>query len=226
MPKKGPSRFRLIHDLRRVNELSKCNSLVYEDIHTVTELCEPDDHLVTLDIKDGYHHISINEQYRTVLGFMFENVYYEFCVLPFGLNISCFVFIKTIRTIVTHIRRNNIRCVAYVDDFCIIDNAQRINWAKNFVLGLLKDLGFTVNFQKSDLVPSSRKSFIGYIVDTSKQSGAIWLEIPKCRIRSVRQNISRALRKGSKKGPGQNYRSARVNDQSCGSDQADVEKYL
>ena len=41
---------------------------------------EPKDILTTLDIKDGYHHISVNKEKRTYLGFKFENNYYEFCV--------------------------------------------------------------------------------------------------------------------------------------------------
>ena len=141
-PKKGKNKFRLIHDLRQLNCYSVCESLVYEDIHHVIDLCEPNDYLVTIDIKDGYHHLNIHEQYRSFLGFKFDNVYYEFCVLPFGLNLSCFAFIKTIRTVLTDIRKHNIRCVSYVDDFCIVDNSESINSSKEFVTQILQDLGF------------------------------------------------------------------------------------
>ena len=91
VPKKGPKKYRLIHDLRIINEKSVAPSLVYEDILTATSLCEPNDYLTTLDIKDGYHHISVHKEYRTYLGFKFESHYYEFCVLPFGLNLSCYL---------------------------------------------------------------------------------------------------------------------------------------
>ena len=195
-PKKGKNKYRLIHDLRQLNCYSSCESLVYEDIHHVIDLCEPNDYLVTIDIKDGYHHLNIHEQYRPFLGFKFDNVYYEFCVLPFGLNLSCFAFIKTIRAVLTDIRKHNIRCVSYVDDFCIVDNSESINSSKEFVTQILQDLGFTINIEKSDLTPSNRKTFIGYIIDTAKQKDAIWLEIPKSRIRSVRHDIGRALKKG------------------------------
>ena len=48
VPKKGPKKFRLIHDLRLINEKSIAPSLSYEDILTTTSLCEPNDFLTTL----------------------------------------------------------------------------------------------------------------------------------------------------------------------------------
>ena len=36
--------------------------------------------------------------------------------------------------------------------------------------------------------------FIGYIIDTAKNGKAVWIEIPKSRIRSVKHNIGRALK--------------------------------
>ena len=194
VPKKGPKKYRLIHDLRIINEKSVAPSLVYEDILTATSLCEPNDYLTTLDIKDGYHHISVHKDYRTYLGFQFENHYYEFCVLPFGLNLSCYAFIKTIRVVLTHIRRNNIKCVSYVDDFCIIANEQCIGNDTNFILQLFSQLGIQINYEKSCLTPATRQQFIGYIIDTAKNGKAVWIEIPKSRIRSVKHNIGRALK--------------------------------
>ena len=194
VPKKGPKKFRLIHDLRLINEKSVAPSLVYEDILTTTSLCEPNDFITTLDIKDGYHHISVHEDYRTYLGFKFENSYYEFCVLPFGLYLSCFVFIKTFRAVLTHIRKNNIKCVSYVDDFCIIASELCINSDTNFIVNLFTQLGIIINFEKSCLTPATRQEFIGYIIDTAKNGSAIWIEIPRSRIRSVKHNIGHALK--------------------------------
>ena len=195
-PKKGPKKFRLVHDLRLINERSVAPALVYEDITTVSDICEPNDNLTTLDIKDGYHHLSIHESYRTFLGFKFEDTYYEFCVLPFGLNLSCYAFIKTTRAVVTYIRKNNIRCVSYVDDFIVISGKGRIDVDTRFVVGLFRQLGLTINLEKSNLTPSTRQTFIGYIIDTGKSECAIWIEIPKIRIRNTKHNIGRAIKKG------------------------------
>ena len=118
MPKKGPKNFRLIHDLRLINEKSITPSLVYEDIFTVTSLCEPNDYLTTIDIKDGYHHIGVHENFRTFLGFKFENTYYEFCVLPFvWLEPFMLCFYKDNQISFYSYKKINIKCASYVDDF-------------------------------------------------------------------------------------------------------------
>ena len=47
VPKKGDEKFRLVIDLRRVNEHSEPPRFIYEDIASVAKLCEPGDHIVT-----------------------------------------------------------------------------------------------------------------------------------------------------------------------------------
>ena len=135
-PKKGPKKFRLVHVLRIINEKSIAPALVYEDITNVAELCEHNDNLTTINIKNGYHHINIHEDYRTFLGFKFEKSYYEFCALLFGLKLSCYAFIKTTRAVVTYIRKNNIRCISYVNDFIFIATKGNMGRNTQFVIEL------------------------------------------------------------------------------------------
>ena len=194
VPKAGEEQFRLILDLREVNKYSIPPKFVYEDIISVTNLCEPKDKLVTIDIKSGFHHVNVFEPHTTYLGFKFENCYYKFTTLCFGLNASPYFFHKFIRCTIQHFRENNVRIVSYVDDFAIIDNTENIEHSVSYVLEVLKKLGFTINWKKSSLTPDTRKLFIGYVIDTDKSADGIWLEIPKSRIRKVKHDISRAIK--------------------------------
>ena len=72
----------------------------YSDINSVIELVKTEDHLVTLDIKSGFHHLKVNQDFTDYLGFCFEGVYYKFVVLVFGMNASPYFFHKTLRPLV------------------------------------------------------------------------------------------------------------------------------
>ena len=196
VPKKGGKQFRLVLDLRLVNSYSTPPSFVHEDIDTVRGLCTPKANLVTVDLKSGFHNLSVNKSSRDLLGFKFEGTYYRFTTLVFGLSWSPYIFSKTVRCVVRHLRGKGLRLVAYVDDFCIIDSPENIESARDTVIDTLQRLGFYINFEKSSLQPDTRKQYIGYIIDTSKSDNSVWIEIPPQRIRTVKHDITRALRKG------------------------------
>ena len=76
MPKQKGD-FRLVTDLRQVNKcLKKNKSFVYENIDTALDLVEPNDHLVTLDIKNGFFHCKVDPKFHTFLGFSYRQKYY------------------------------------------------------------------------------------------------------------------------------------------------------
>ena len=56
---KNDGLFRLITDLRDINYLQDKN-FIYEGIDLALELVEPQDQLITLDIKDGFYHVQID----------------------------------------------------------------------------------------------------------------------------------------------------------------------
>ena len=93
VPKKN-GKLRLIIDLRHLNSCVKSRRFKYEDITSVTELIEPGDQLITVDLRDGFHHIPLAHCAQEYLGFVFEGVTYTWCVLPFGLSCSPYFSVK------------------------------------------------------------------------------------------------------------------------------------
>lgn len=90
--KKG-GKLRLITDLRYVNTCCETPKFRYEDISTLPQVVQSDK-LVTLDLKDGFYHVPIHEDYRKYLGFCWKNKYYVWNVLLFGLQCSPYYFCK------------------------------------------------------------------------------------------------------------------------------------
>ena len=127
--------FRLVTDLTQVNKCLKQNkSSVYENIDTAFDLVEPNDHLVTLDIKNGFFHCKVDPKFHTFLGFSYRQKYYVWQVLPFGLSVSPYYFCKILRAVVQHLRSNDIKRVCYVDDFLLTDDPKNIEHSKSTLL--------------------------------------------------------------------------------------------
>ena len=195
VPKKN-NEFRLIHDLRYLNSFCNVQSVIYEDIKTVIDYIEPEDFIVTTDIKNGFHHIGIKPEYQKYLGFFFENEFYVWCVLPFGAAFSPYFFSKTLRPVVKYLRQNDVKTVCYVDDFIASDTALNIKTKKDFVIQTLTKLGYTINFKKSNLIPNQSQVFIGYVITTNKVPNKIFIQIPTPRLKRLRHDINRALKNG------------------------------
>ena len=194
VPKKGGSR--LITDLRRVNEYCDCSKLCYEDINTVKHVVKPNDYIITVDVKSGYHHLPVAVAFQKYLGIRWNNTTYVWQRLPFGLNSSAYFFVKAIRAVVAYLRLLGVRLVSYVDDFIVCARVEEIEAHRDLLVNTLHELGITVNVKKSVLTPSTTATFIGYVISTNRDDGQVWLEIPGSRIRKLRHDIARALRQG------------------------------
>ena len=99
--------------------------------------------------------------------FIFEEVIYEFIVLPFGLTCSPRMFTITTRFVAGLGRSRGIRSIFYIDDILVLASSfeecqEKVMWLHD----LLIHLGFIINHRKSDLLPSQKFRFLGLIWDT------------------------------------------------------------
>jgi hypothetical protein len=100
---------RLVISLKHLNLfLWKCK-FRYEDFKTALYYFENKAYLFTFDLKSGYHHVDIHED------FQWKGKYYAFTVLPFGFSTTCYVFTKLLLPLVKFIRVQGIRIVLYLE---------------------------------------------------------------------------------------------------------------
>ena len=196
VPKRN-NKFRLVADLRHINSHVISKNFKYDSILSVTESIKPQDKLITVDIKDGFYHIPVSEQSQKYLAFTFEGQKYKWCRLPFGCCVSPYFFCKTLKPIITFLRSKGIRVSVYVDDFILAAETDLIENHKNVLLDTLLKLGIVVNFDKSNLDPTTCKEYIGYIISTQNEDGLVWIKIPQKRITKLRHDIKLALKKGT-----------------------------
>ena len=93
VPKKR-NKLRLITDLRKLNLACDVPKFRYEDITTALDLVQPFDNLITVDLQNGFHHMSIAPKDQTYFGFTWRNKYYVWRALPLGWKGTPTIFIK------------------------------------------------------------------------------------------------------------------------------------
>ena len=194
VPKKGNT-FRLVHDLRFLNQFSIPKKFQYEDIGNVVEQIKPQDSLVTLDIKSGFHHIPVHLAHQDYLGFEWQGKFYKWKVTPFGLNCSPYYFCKTLKHAIQKARESGLRVSVFVDDIILMSDKTQVEDHTAILIKLLKDLGWKINWEKSSLQPGEVKHYIGYQVH-SNVNGLPCIKIPADRVHKLKKDIRRLLKNG------------------------------
>jgi hypothetical protein len=98
VPKKGNT-LRLVCDLRRLNGACDSPKCVYESIDSVLDLVDSNDQFVSIDLKNGFHHVLVRETDRQYLGIRWRGIYYQWRVLAFGLSASPYFVCKLLKPV-------------------------------------------------------------------------------------------------------------------------------
>lgn len=127
---------------------------------------------MSLDLKDAYLLIPITEEYCSFLTItIFHQCvvhHYQFRALSFGLTSAPEGLQKWYFQLLQPYASQVIQIVPY-GDWMIIAQNPRLLWTHlNQTISLLSDLGFLLNLEKSNLNPSPRKLFLGFIIDSLK----------------------------------------------------------
>eukprot|EP00735_Rhodelphis_limneticus_P009037 TRINITY_DN2492_c0_g1::TRINITY_DN2492_c0_g1_i1::g.8884::m.8884 TRINITY_DN2492_c0_g1::TRINITY_DN2492_c0_g1_i1::g.8884 ORF type:complete len:657 (+),score=31.37,sp/Q99315/YG31B_YEAST/24.66/8e-19,RVT_1/PF00078.22/4.8e-17,Dam/PF05869.6/3.1e-05,RNase_H/PF00075.19/0.001 TRINITY_DN2492_c0_g1_i1:1350-3320(+) len=191
---KKSGKFRTCVNYKPLNHFIQAPKFRYDGLPVVSEMAREGDWMVTLDLKDGFHHVGIAREHQTLLGFEFEGTYYRFVVLPFGLAVSPWAFTRLVRAMVTQLRAKGMRITAYMDDLLLfldkdMTEAQRLD-VVDLLLGSLASFGWHVNMDKSSLVPAQVAEYLGMIIDC--QSEPV-IRIPKAKITTIRHEVGRCL---------------------------------
>ena len=194
VPKRNNS-FRLITDLRQLNSFCKVPHYRNEDIRDTVHFVRAGDKFVTADIKDGFFHVPVAREHRDYLGFSYKGLYYRWKVLPFGLCCSPYYFSKVVRPVITYLRSIGLRLTIYVDDFLLAAEESCSADHIDQLIHTLTELGFIVNFEKSQLVASNKISYIGYTL--SSDQGQVRIKAQAARISKLKRSIRKALQQKS-----------------------------
>lgn len=196
IPKKdSPNRWRILLDLRYVNQFQKVPKFRQEGIETVNHMVSEGCFMTKLDLKDGFFHIPMRESHHQYLGFQHRGRNFIHKVLPQGSSSSPWIFCKMLRPVVEAIRSQGIKFCLYVDDGLICSpTAAQCLQDTQAVLTLFKELGWHLNEAKCQLRPTQCINFLGFSIDCEKEPV---LRVPYQRKRSVRREVINLLKTAS-----------------------------
>ena len=154
--------WRPVIDLSRLNRHVITPHFKMETLDSVRLSLRKHDWAISLDLTDAYFHIPIYRKSRRFLRFHFMGKTYQFRALPFGLAPAPYVFSRTVKAVVKHCRRMGMRLHSYLDDWLQPSRSQVMSlFHRDQLLSTVLSLGFVPNWDKSELVPSQRFSFLG-----------------------------------------------------------------
>lgn len=117
----------------------------------------------TLDLKNGFFHVPVEENSRNYTAFIVPDGMYEFLRAPFGLCNSPAIFQKYINTVFKNLIRERVVLV-YMDDLIVPANdiESRINRLEH-VLQVASAAGLQINWKKCAFL-QAEVEFLGHMV--------------------------------------------------------------
>ena len=163
---KPQNKWRPILDLSHLNPFLKVENFKMETPETIRTSLQQGEWVTSIDFKDAYFHIPIQEQSRKYLRFHVQGQTYQFKALPFGLSTAPMEFTVVTKEVKLMAIQKGIRIHQYLDDWLVrAKSPQACLQHTQILVQLCQDLGWLVNLEKSELEPKEVFNFVGYQFD-------------------------------------------------------------
>lgn len=172
---KATGGWRMIIDLRYLNQFLKKRRFRMETIKSVISILNPGDLMVTLDLKDAYLHIPVCQAHRKYLRVAVSLrgtvKHFQFAALPFGITTAPYIFTKVVIAVVAPLRLRGLEIIPYLDDWLLkAHSAETLHLHLLQAQSFLQRLGWIINWQKSEISPSTTRRFLGFIIDSANMT--------------------------------------------------------
>lgn len=147
LAKNKDNSYRIISDLRKVNQIIKTDVTPIPNINLVLASLNKANTFTRLDLKSAYHQIPVAEESRYLLTIKSQDHMLRFTSIPFGLACASSIFTKIIQSVLQEILYKS--CLNYIDDIICYSNDFEgdLESIKN-VLKKLDKVGFKLNTTK------------------------------------------------------------------------------
>ena len=162
---KPNNKWRPILDLSKLNLFLKVEKFKMETPETIRTSLQQGEWVTSVDFKDAYFHIPIQEQSRKYLRFHVQGQTYQFKALPFGLSTAPMKFTVLAKEVKLMAIRKGIR-IQYLHDWLVrARSLETCLQHTQILIKMCQDLGWLVNLEKSELEPKQVFDFVGYQFD-------------------------------------------------------------
>ena len=188
---------RMCLDFRRVNQHLAADIHPLPRLDDLVNTASGHKFYATLDLKDAYFQITLDEESRDLTTFSDGVTLYRFCRLPFGLSCAPAIFTRKIVEILTPLLKKG-WMRNYLDDLILFANTyEELVERLEQTFQLLEGCGIKLNLDKCELVKTKVK-FLGHIVSESgsqpdpKNVQAIDEMEPPKKVKEVRRFVGMA----------------------------------
>ena len=121
---------------------------------------------LSLDLQDAYFHVPVDPRDTKYLRFAYDGEIFEFQVLPFGLLTAPRTFTRLVRAVGAYLKTLGINVFQYLDDWLVVGETYQLALSyRDTVRWVTQRVGFVLNEEKSDWVPSQFPLFLGSSLD-------------------------------------------------------------
>ncbi|KAH7825037.1 putative Reverse transcriptase (RNA-dependent DNA polymerase) [Monocercomonoides exilis] len=161
---------RKIPDCRALNEEVQGKHFKMDSQETVVELLEENDWMTTLDISSAYQHVKVDEQLSPFLCFSFQNQYFYYVGMHFGVKDASRVFTKIMRRVASYIRGQwKVKLVIYIDDILLMHiDRDALRLISQEIAQFLRNLGWILSEEKLNQEPTGSVEFLGWLWNSEK----------------------------------------------------------
>ena len=166
---KPMNRWRPVIDLSMLNLHLHVPTFKIETAESIRKSIRKGEWVISIDLTDAYFHVPIHPQSQKYLRFQTKKGVFQFQALPFGVATAPLEFTRIVKEVKLIAQARNLRIHQYLDDWllrspskdqCLKDSEKLVQ--------LVQELGWLINFQKSELIPTQKLDFLGYHFDLQR----------------------------------------------------------
>jgi hypothetical protein len=165
VPKKSGG-WRPIIDLKALNVYLSPKKFKMESAESIRANLRQGMWTYSLDLKDAYFHIPVHPSSRKFLRVCFRGTVYQFRALPFGLSSAPWLFTQVAKEFASLVHQEGTFLHQFLDDWLGRAPSREL-CAKHCaqVVALAQELGWIINWEKSEPEPQQNFTFVGIHYD-------------------------------------------------------------
>ncbi|GFW60632.1 hypothetical protein TNCV_569781 [Trichonephila clavipes] len=165
MVKKKDGSSRMCIDYRKLNLKLVKDKFPLPVIEDVLDTLQEAKVYSTLDLRNGFFHVDVDEDCRKYTSFIVPDGQFEFNKVPFGLSTSPEVFQRYVSSIFRDLTRKGI-VISYLDDLVIPAKNEQEGLEKlKIIFEVAKKYGLEIKFKKCQFL-KKKIEFLGHIVES------------------------------------------------------------
>ena len=159
--------YRLILNLKGLNESIEYQHFKMESLTCAIQLMKKNCYMASIDLTDAYYTVPVAVEHRKYLRFFWRNRLFQYTCLPNGLASAPRYFTKLLKPVYSTLRSQGYLNVGYIDD-SYLQGDSKTECSINILTtqNLFESLGFLINLEKSVLQPCQKLTFLGFILDS------------------------------------------------------------